>query len=489
MPSNKEADRIESAITGHDGRALPLVLDLDGTLIRSDLLYEQALDLLRRKPVELFNALATSLFASKAALKDKIAKHAEIDPASLPYRDDLVDYARRAKENGRSVVLATASHQEVAHIVADHLGIFDAVFATDAKTNLKGSAKADRLSQEFGAGGFVYAGDSKADAAVWQKSGGAILVGKTDKLRKISSAETEVEFPDTDNKVLAIFKEMRIYQWVKNILVFVPMLAAGRIDDLGLWLTGIIAFMSFSLMASGVYILNDMLDLETDRKHPRKRLRPFASGALPIQIGFILAPALFLAGIGLSLIAGPALTGVLLAYAVLTSLYSIYLKTQPLVDVFTLACLYSVRVLGGGVATGVLPSIWLLSFSGLLFLSLAFLKRYHETEALGHASEKSRRGYHEGESLIQMQMGLSSGFASAIVFAIWLESNAFSATYSNQIALWLVTPLILLWQCRLWLAAFRNKMHDDPIVYTAKDRISWYIFALSGILYGVGLHA
>lgn len=477
----------ETEASGNATAKLPLVLDLDGTLTKTDLLYELLLDLLRKDPLFCLMVVLTAPFTSKAKTKDKIAKRASIDPAILPYRTELLDYAKQARQDGRTVVLATASHRDAAEAVAGHLGIFDEVFATEADSNLKGVAKAEKLSERYGKSGFTYAGDSSADAAVWQQAGGAILVGNARKLRRLAGDNVEAEFSDKRNVMFLILKEMRVYQWVKNILVFVPIIAAGRIDEVDLWISAALAFVCFSLMASGVYIFNDLLDLGTDRHHPRKRNRPFASGDLPIQLGLFLAPLLFTTSVALASTVGPALVGVMLAYGVLTTLYSVFLKTKPLVDVFTLACLYSVRVFGGGVATSVLPSVWLLSFSGLLFLSLAFLKRYHETRAIGSSLGESRRGYHEGETELQMQMGISSGFASAIVFAIWLESSAFSNTYSDQISLWLVAPLILLWQCRLWLAAFRNKMHDDPIVFTAKDWVSWWIFGLSALLYAVGL--
>lgn len=467
---------------------LPLAVDLDGTLVRTDTLLEQILHFVRNSPLRGPLLIWLLFTLSKPQFKTTLAKWTELNPANLPYRQDFLDFIRREKKKGRVVVLATAAHISIARSVAAHLEIFDDVIATTAEYNVKGGNKSAVLEQKWGAGGFVYAGDSFADRSVWATAGGAILVGHPERLRKICPVPVEKEFTEDKPLLRVLLKEIRIYQWMKNILVFVPMLAAGQYANLYLYGSALMAFLGFSLMASSIYIINDLLDLDSDRQHHSKRLRPFASGELPLHFGFALSPLLFLLGTGLTYSINPYLTIVTISYGLVSIWYSFHLKTLLLIDVFTLAALYSVRVLGGGVATGYIPSTWLLSFSGLLFLSLAFLKRYVET-AIAEKEETMmrRRGYFPGESQVQMQIGLAASFSATVVYSIWIDSTAFQQTYSNQIFLWLITPMILLWQCRLWFIAFRGQLHDDPIIFTATDKVSWCIFIVCLILYILSL--
>jgi len=466
---------------------LPIVVDLDETLVRTDTLIEEVMSKWHSAPATVLKSIINLPLSGRVTFKERINKEISLDPKLLPYNYDLIDFLKQEKNNGREIYLATASHVSMANTIATHIDIFDGVFATDNEVNLKGSKKAEFLTRRFGEKGFIYAGDSKADLPVWAHAESAILVSASNSLKKRIQTPILIEF-SRENIYSQILKQMRVYQWIKNILVFVPMIAAGQLASSFNLLAAFICFLAFSFTASGVYILNDLLDLESDRKHHRKRTRPFASGSLSLQAGLLVSPLLFIIGLLLSYLVDPVLTAVIFGYFILTTWYSVHLKTLPLVDVFTLAALYSVRIVGGGVSTDTLPSTWLLSFSGCLFLSLAFLKRYIENSAAEENNiDLSRRGYDAGESMIQMNMGIAASFSSVIVFSIWLDSATFHQTYSNQLLLWLVTPLILLWQCRLWLAAFRKKMHDDPIVYTAKDRISWMIFGLSGVLYSLGL--
>lgn len=471
---------------------LPLAVDLDGTLLRTDTLWELLLSAARTNPWKTMQVLLGLPGASRAKFKSELAGIDEIDPSLLPYDSALLDYLQAEKRKGRRLVLATAAHRSIAEAVAEHLGLFDEVLATDGSVNLKGEAKAAALVERFGEGGFAYAGDSAADRAVWRRAGSALPVGDVERLSAGIGVAIERAFPRARVAPAVLLRQLRVYQWIKNVLVFVPATAAGTLFDYVNLVSGMIAFFAFCLVASGIYVVNDLLDVRADRTHPRKRTRPFASGDLPLQFGFVLAPVLIGAGLLLAAFSGPLLLAVLAGYVALTTWYSVHLKSQPLVDVFALAGLYSLRILGGGAATDIMPSTWLLSFSGCLFLSLAFLKRYVETD--GRAAESGGRwerlpgrGYYQGESLILMLMGVAASFAAAVVFALWLDSAAFRQTYSHQFVLWLVTPLVLLWQCRLWLAAFRRNVHDDPIIYTAKDRISWIIFGTAGVLYVLGL--
>jgi 4-hydroxybenzoate polyprenyltransferase len=278
--------------------------------------------------------------------------------------------------------------------------------------------------------------------------------------------------------LFAILQEIRPHQWVKNFLVFVPILTAGLYTDLKVWEAAIITFAAFSMAASGIYIINDLLDIEADRKHPRKRYRPLASGAMPLSAAYILAPLLLLSGAGLALAAG--VLPYVIMYAVCSFAYSAKFKEMPLVDVFLLAGLYSVRLYAGGIATGNEVSLWLFAFSCFLFLALAIIKRIAELDDLRRRigedetqDEKlARRGYGTNDILILGAFGTSASFVSSMILALYVQSDALMHTGRNPHALWLIVPLMLFWQCRLWLATARGYMTDDPIIYAMKDWVS-----------------
>jgi 4-hydroxybenzoate polyprenyltransferase len=466
---------------------LPIVVDLDETLILTDTLFESLLRLLRNTPWLGLKILLMIPFVSRSRFKVEVLKAYQLDPSLLPYNEELINYLKQQKAQGYKLVLASASNEKVVKSVADYLDIFNEYYGSSEKFNLKGKNKAGKLVELYGEGGFIYAGDSQSDIAVWSKASGAIVVGDAEKYARKAKVEVVAHFP-SKNKLKFIVKQFRIYQWVKNVLVFVPLVSAGRILEIDLLVKCAICFFAFSLAASSAYVLNDLLDIDSDRQHPRKKERPFASGRLSLQFGMFACPALLLVSLLAAYWVDYRLAVAIFAYYALTTWYSFVLKTLPLVDIFTLAALYTLRVLAGSIACGLLVSTWLLSFSGCLFLSLAFLKRFTETDALTDKEiVSSRRGYNKEETQILMVMGIASAFAAVIVFSLWLDSESFAETYSNQLLIWMVLPLMLLWQCRMWLAASRGKMHDDPIVYTAKDRMSWLIFALCGLFYALGI--
>ncbi len=294
----------------------------------------------------------------------------------------------------------------------------------------------------------------------------------------------------SDSKFRLVIRAMRVYQWTKNFLVFVPVMTAGALFDLSALGKAAIAFYCFSMISSGVYLLNDVVDLEADRLHPTKKNRPFASGQLPVTWGLALGPGLMVIGLAISFAVGVWLFSALLAYVIVTSLYSAYLKTIPLVDVFTLAGLYVLRILAGGIATGHLPSVWLLTFAGLFFLGLALLKRFVEFSAEESSeNEKSRRGYQAEDKTLLLVMGMSASFAAAVILALYVESNTASSIYQVPVAIWAFVPLCLFWQCRVWLAAVRGEVHDDPIVYAAKDRSFWITVLAASVIYTIAVGA
>lgn len=464
-----------------------LCVDLDGTLVQTDMMLETALSALKRNPLRLLK-LPYWMFRGRAHVKRELARLSEIDPAILPYFDPLLDYLREQRERGRRLVLVTASDGEVASNVADHLGLFDEIMASDGTRNLKGSAKAKALLDRFAGEEFAYAGNSRADIAVWREARAGVLVGVTravaEEARGVTPIETEFRQEGSHAKALA--GALRPYQWAKNLLVFLPLVTGHALPDQGSLLAACVMFGAFCAAASGAYVINDILDLEADRRHPRKRNRPFASGTLPLAYG-LLGPALLALGLILGAWLSRETMLVLLLYVGLSTAYSTWLKNQPLVDVFLLATLYSLRIFGGGVAAGVPVSIWLLGFSSFLFLSLAILKRISELDDLERRNVESaaRRGYDVTDTQILQTMGVSSGFVSCVVLSLYVESDVAGAEYATPWALWGLVPLMLFWLCRMYLSTTRGYMHDDPIVYAAKDWVSWLVVAAGGAVYTV----
>jgi 4-hydroxybenzoate polyprenyltransferase/phosphoserine phosphatase len=456
----------------------PICTDLDGTLVMTDLLIESILSIFTsRRGLANLPRLSAS---SRAGLKRQAAILSKLAPDQLPYNLELVTFLREQKRLGRRVVLATAADERTARAIADHLELFDEVVASDGVRNLKGEAKAAELVQRFGRNGFDYIGNDSADLAVWREAEGIILVNAsravTRKARTLGKVIAEIS---NRPPVLSMaLRAMRPQQWVKNLLVFVPLLTSRSFDDLSGLLGAICIFVSFCASASGIYLVNDLMDLSADRHHPRKRDRPLASGALPLLLGIVLAGALIVTGIGLAFLAGATLP--LLTYAAASLAYSVVLKQYPLVDAFVLSALYTLRIIAGGIASQHPVTLWLLAFSGFTFLSLAFVKRVGElTPGAGSGSlhPVSRRGYFPEDNLVLQMFGTASAFASANGLALFVGTSAALQPYQNPELLWGLVPLILFWQCRLWLSTARGHMHDDPIVYASRDWVSWIVAA------------
>jgi 4-hydroxybenzoate polyprenyltransferase len=449
------------------------VSDLDGTLIKTDLLYEALLILIKKNFFYVF-LLPLWFLSGKAKLKQQIFSRIEIDPDSLIYNEELIEYLKEKKSKGNKLVLATASPLSAAKKVADYLNLFDEVYGSNENMNLRSDNKAKLLVEKYGEKGFIYAGDSDADLAVWDNSEAAITVNKNIN----SKYKIEKEF-NTKNRSYpkSIIKQIRVYQWVKNVLLFLPALMAHSLD-FSIYQDLIFAFLSFSITASSVYVLNDLLDLASDRKHPRKRKRPFASGDIPILHGIAMFPALIIAGFGIAFIFLPLEFVVSLTiYYIITTLYSFKLKKLPLVDVLTLASLYTIRIISGGKAADIEISPWLLAFSMFIFMSLAFLKRYTELLVMisQNKEKASGRGYQTGDSNLIMAFGAASGMMSVLVFALYTNSAQVKALYTNTELLLLINVFLVYWITRIWLMAHRGKMTDDPIVFTGKDKNSWVI--------------
>jgi 4-hydroxybenzoate polyprenyltransferase len=463
-----------------DAMKKPLCVDLDGTLLRSDLLVESALELLAAKPW-LSLLMPWWLIRGKANLKREIASRTQMDVGALPYDQRLLEILREQPDRHR--VLCTASDSKLAAKVADHLGCFDEVIASDGHLNLSGSRKADALAYRFGERGFDYAGNSRVDLPVWARARGAIVVNGSVALARLAQARCELLLHLTAEPTgpRTWIRALRLHQWLKNLLVFLPLLASHQFLEPQKLLLTFQAFIAFGLCASGVYLLNDLLDLRSDRAHPRKKSRPFASGQISLVSGLLMAPVLTAGGLALAWLVAPLFGVVLGCYYLLTVAYSIRLKRVPMLDVMVLAALYTVRIVGGAAAIGAPLSFWLLAFSMFIFLSLALLKRYTELAAMAEQGRggAAGRGYAVDDLPLLQSLGSSAGYLSALVLALYINSSESVSLYERPEILWLLCPLVLYWVSRAWLISHRGDMHDDPVVFATMDRTSQIVAGLS----------
>lgn len=459
-------------------------MDLDGTLVATDTAYETIARLAHTRPWLLL-LMPVWLLGGLASLKRKLAMHAPLDPAALPYREKVIDVIEQARAEGRRILLVTAADAHVAEPIAQHLGLFDDVLASDGQRNLKAGRKVDAIREQLGDEPWDYIGDSAVDLSVWRAASGAVLVSASGRTRQAAQKDK----PDAQvlieraPRLAAAVKALRPHQWVKNVLVAVPMLTAHAITvgNVALVLLGML---SLSLAASAVYLVNDVLDLEADRLHPTKRRRSIAAGLLPIPVAVVLAVlclevSLLVAILGVGL----PFVGMVLMYLVLTTAYSLFLKAKPLVDVITLAGLYTLRLLSGGVAISIEVSHWLLVFSMFLFLSLAFAKRYAELRGARDREQTHLRGRgYEADDLPMLGLfGTISGYLSVLVFALYLNGETVAELYRDPIVLWLACPVMLYWISHIWLCTGRGLMNEDPVVFALRDRRT-YACALLVIL-------
>jgi len=453
----------------------PLVVDLDGTLLRTDLLYESIFRFLRSNPCGAL-LLPLQLLRGKAGFKQYLAPRVDIDMGALPWNTELLDWLRQQRDSGRQMILCTASPSLQAEAVATHLGLFDEVMATEGGVNLGGAEKARRLAARFGQGGFDYVGNSRSDMPVWQCAAEATVVNASASLSERARARVAVtrEFPPPAIGASDWFAALRFQQWLKNFLLLAPALAAHAIADPATLLALALAFLSFCLVASGTYLFNDLLDLESDRLHPRKQGRPLAAGTIPVHTAAPAALGLVGAGLVLGALGEPLFLLCLLVYLLLTCCYSLSLKRLVLVDCFALAMLYTLRIIAGAAAIGMGLSFWLLSFSVFLFLSLAFVKRYAEMEVQA-AEGRERihgRGYLISDATLVQVLGISAGYAAALVLSLYLNSEEILLLYRTPEIVWGAVIILLYWISWMWMQAHRGQMHDDPLVFALRDRVS-----------------
>lgn len=455
-----------------------LCVDLDGTLIRSDMLLETFLSLAKQNPLRALIA-PFWLLRGKANLKHQIAKSVKFDPALLPYNQEVIEFIAEEKAKGRKVVLATASNQELAQAIAEHLGLFDEVLASSETANRVGKSKLLEIKERYAR--FDYAGNEKRDLHIWKDADKSILVSSNKGL--VNSLKKRIDFEKIiereEKLILNILKAMRVHQWVKNTLLFAPLLFAHEFSQ-GLFLKALYAFFSFGLCASSFYIFNDLMDISSDRAHPKKKDRPFASGALSITTGIILIPLLLAGSVGLSLLTEPGFFTALVTYAVLTTVYSTTLKKIMVLDLLILSSFYTIRLFAGALATNVVISEWLLGFSMFLFISLGCVKRFSELYEMRKRDEVKAKG--RGYVLDDLEpiahLGSACGYISVLVMALYVSSDEVRALYHNPGYLWFVCPILFYWIARVWILAHRGQMNEDPIVFALSDVTSY----LAGIL-------
>jgi 4-hydroxybenzoate polyprenyltransferase/phosphoserine phosphatase len=459
-------------------RPAVVCVDLDGTLIAGDLFFESALLLVTQRPWLIVMLVAWTL-RGKAHLKRQIALRVAIRADELPYRAEILEQLRTAHARGDRLVLATGSDEIYARQVCDHLGFFAHVMGSDGRSNLTGRRKARRLVEEFGEGQFHYFGNDWSDVSVWRVAASATVVAAPSRLVRYARARLNMResLSERPSRVKAMLRAMRPHQWAKNLLIFVPLITSHQLGNVEKLAAAAMAFVAFGFCASAIYIVNDLLDIQSDRAHPRKRFRPFAAGDLSVPTGAVMAAGLLVLSASVAAALGSAAYAAVLAvYLVTTTLYSVRLKREPVLDVFVLASLYVVRVIGGAMAIDVELSNWLLGFGLFIFLSLAFVKRY--TELVAQNGNMPGRGYTAGDHAWMISIGISAGYMAVVILALYVDSNDVAALYTRPRALWLLCPVILFWITRMWFRAGRQQVHDDPVLEALRDPVS-YVCALT----------
>lgn len=461
-----------------------LIVDLDGTLIRGDLLAESFFSVLKKNPLSALLASA-ALLGGRAQLKRALAERADVDVTSLPYDDEVLALIREHRDAGRRVVLATASDERLASAVAAHLGVFDDVWASNGTDNLKGDKKRAAIEERAGGKRWTYVGDADADVDIWKAAPGAIAVAPASRIErwKAKGLSFQRELVREGASPRALLAALRPHQWAKNLLLFVPLFLA-HLPVAAEWARSLLAFVSFCLVASAAYVGNDLMDLAADRRHPKKRHRPFASGRLPLFAGLVLTPALLVAGAVVAAFLPPPFWIALAVYAILTVAYSWRLKQLLVVDVVVLAGLYTLRLIAGSLAAEVEMSFWLSAFSLFIFSSLALAKRHTELGmwAAENQQKVAGRGYLVDDRAQVGSLGAAAGYVAVLVLALYIHSDDVRRLYERPTVLWGVLPLLLYWINRVWVLAARGTLHDDPIVFALRDRASWVVAVLAGAL-------
>jgi len=462
-------------------RKVPLVVDLDRTLVRTDLLLESIVTLLHREPRYVLS-LPFWCLRGELVLKEEVACRVSLDARLVPYRSEFLAYLQQQHSEGRPLVLTTDTSERLAQPIADYLGIFDCVLASDGSAPLCGELKRERLVGDFGDKGFDYAGHGGQDLPVWSSARRAIVVSSNDRLVQALAPLVPIQnvFQDRPSQFTDYLTALRPQQWLKNLLVFAPLLLAHQFYEPALFGRALIVFIAFCCCASSGYLVNDLFDVAADRRHPTKRLRPFAAGSLPLSYALIAIPALAVLGCALGALVGPSVLGLLLLYYALTLVYSVYLKRVVLLDVTILAALYTLRIIAGAEAANIWLSGWLLAFSSLMFFSLAIAKRHVELTLMRmvDGNHASARSYKAKDAVLLASAGLASGYMAVLVLLLYITTDAAHELYGGRRWFWFLCPLLLYWVSHIWLQAHRRKIQDDPFVFALRDSTSRVLILL-----------
>ena len=471
-------------------RLIPLAVDLDGTLIAADLLWETLFALLKKHPLYLFLIPIWLLLGGKARLKTEIANRVSINVELLPYRPEFLDYLRTEKAAGRTLILATASHRKYADEIAAYLGLFDSVIASDETRNLRSNSKRDALLVLYGEAGFDYAGNSRDDVAVFEAARQSVVVAPDRAAAAWQKQHGGQFFRAEPVGLKTVIKMLRCHQWLKNVLIAVPLVLAHNVLDFRQISAVALAMVAFSATASAIYILNDLFDLEADRAHAKKKKRPFAAGQISVPSGLAGMVVLLSVAAFICLFLPPLFAVVMAVYLVATTAYSISVKRMLLIDILMLAGLYTMRLIAGATATGIDASFWLLAFSGFFFLSLALVKRYVElaNTDVPVGERVAGRGYRPEDLPMVMQAGVSSAFAATLVLALYIDSVAVRELYGHPWMIWPLAPVVLYINLRLWVLAQRGQMDEDPVVFIIQDWRSQIMVGLSLVLLTVAAY-
>lgn len=468
-----------------------LVVDLDGTLIKTDILWESLFLMVKKNIFALLLIPLWLLKGNRSYLKAKLADNVQPDASKLPYVDKVLELVKNSKKNGKEIILASASDVRIVEIIAQHLGLFDRYIGSTASRNLKGKAKLDEIQKLCSGKTFSYIGNDKSDIVIWKASQKPFAVTNSKSIIGFLNRNFEnADIFSKERDFLAFFKALRMHQWAKNILIFIPLFLAHQISQPEKFISCLLAFFFFSLCASSLYIINDLFDLDADRQHPKKRKRPFAAGTLSIPVGTLMALVL----LGVSWLTCYVLLPfelllIIILYCASSLFYSLLLKRIMIIDVIGLSAFYSIRIFAGGVAADVLVSPWLIAFSIFFFLCLAFLKRFIELETFKekHIGELDGRDYSVDDIVLVQTSGISSGFISILVFYLYIaNSKVVTELYTRPMFLWAIGPLLIYWLIRMWAMAKRGRVDSDPVFFAVKDKVSWIVGAGATLLVILG---
>lgn len=467
----------------------PLVVDVDGTLIKTDLLHENLLQFAARSPLQLWR-VPLWLTGGRHRMKCALAAQVPLDVASLPVRREVLDRIHEAQAEGRAVYLASASEQRLVQRLADQIGGIEGVFGTDPSGNVAGARKADTLNAAFGERRYDYIGDRQVDFAVWRSARRVLAVSHSARF----SRHLIAAFPDAEivarshHHPRAYLNAMRPHQWAKNILVFLSLLAGHQFDATTM-LNAVLAFVCFCFAASSAYVINDLLDLPADRLHHRKKRRPLAAGDMPVSHGVVLGAMLMMLAFGGAALLSGSFLATLAIYVVLTLAYSLFLKRELLIDIVMLGGLYTIRIVGGIAAGNTHYSPWLLMFSLFFFMSLATLKRCSELIAHRNPDNPSLpgRSYQTSDLAILLPLGAAAGYGAVLVIGLYLASDDIRVLYAHPIRMWLICPVLLYWISRMLVLCNRDQLHDDPLIFALTDRVSWFTALIAALIVAVSI--